>query len=322
MKLMKSIVNNIFADKNYSEKHKQLLEELFRSLILVCTAVFTIVVACLAWFASNTSVQSGGASISAKHDKVILATKGEREEKEQSLFRLPDGSELPEGTQITYNDETYYCTDNNEIALRLESKSEAVSPGATGEITFYVIPEKDGIQSVNLHLVLAGFEETKDEHGNTVGNKIQDIVLNSLISGHILLFQNNANGVLNNWVSISEEKVSSNGINYSITATNNDAKKDEPWPIKIYWVWPLRYENMAHDYHDGQLDSFINSQLESNSFKKINEVNPYQYNQIFLSKSTDLRTLERKSDAYNQADEYIGKKADCLYVSIQTELMN
>lgn len=43
MKLMKSIVNNIFADKNYSEKRKLLLEELFRSLILVCTAVFTIV---------------------------------------------------------------------------------------------------------------------------------------------------------------------------------------------------------------------------------------------------------------------------------------
>lgn len=317
MKLMKSIVNNIFADKNYSEKHKQLLEELFRSLILVCTAVFTIVVACLAWFSSNTSVQSGGASISAKHDKVILATKGEREEKEKLLLKV-DGSALDDGKQLEIGDETYYCTDNNEIALRLESKSEAVSPGAVGEITFYVIPEKDGIQSVNLHLVLAGFEETKDEHGNTVGNKIQDIVLNSLISGHILLFQKNENGVLNNWIS---GKVSSTGIDYSITATNNDAKKDMPWPITVYWQWPLRYENMVSDYDD-QLDSFINSQLESDSFKKINEVNPYQYNQIFLSKSTLLSTPERRSDAYNQADEYIGKKADCLYVSIQTELMN
>lgn len=308
MKLMKSIVNSIFADKKYSEKRKELLEELLRSTMLLCGAAFTIVVACVAWYVSNTKVDSGGVSISHQYEKVTLATKGEREQKEMALMHLGEGSKKSIGPDI------YYYTNDGVIALRLESNDVKVSPGKSGEITFYVIPEKDGSQSVNLYLVLAGYSEEKDQLGNLVGgSKIEDNVLNSLLSGHILLFQTKQDNNLNDWI---PGKVNENGVVYSIQASNPNAKKDEPWQITVYWEWPLRYENMVNDYN-GQLNGLISS----TDYEVIGDTG-YKYNQVFLTKETNISgNDEKKSDAYNQADEYIGKTADDLYVSIQTDLV-
>lgn len=304
MRLIRTIINSIFADKRYNKAQKLLLEELFRSIILVCVAIFTILAASVAWYASNANVNSSGVSISHQYDKLILATKGVREQKEIDLMNLQKG--LPK----TLGEDTYYYTNGGEIALRmLADVNTSVSPGESGEITFYVIPEKDGAQSVNLYLVLAGYRE-----GNIVGgSKIEDIVLNTLLSGHILLFQTNQDNKLSDWI---PGKFNENGVVYSIQASNPDAKKDEPWPITVYWEWPLRYENMVNDYN-GQLNGLISSA----DYEVIGDTG-YKYNQVFLTKETDISgNDEKKSDAYNQADEYIGKTADDLYVSIQTDLV-
>lgn len=308
MKLMKTIVNSIFADKKYSEARKLLLEELFRSIIFVCSAAFTLAAASVAWYVSNSRVDSGGVSISHQYEKVTLATKGEREKKEKDLMNLQ------EGLSKTIGEDTYYYTNDGVIALRLTSNDVAVSPGKSGEITFYVIPEKGGAQSVNLYLVLAGYREEKDQLGNLVGSNIQDNVLSSLLSGHILLFQDKQDdGQVSNWISGT---VRNNDVVYNIQASTQNATAGIPWPITIYWQWPLRYENMVKDYL-GQLNGLISSA----NFTDIGNTG-YKYNQVFLTKETNLSSDEKKSDAYNQADEYIGKNADDLYVSIQADLVN
>ena len=41
-----------------------------------------------------------------------------------------------------------------------------------------------------------------------------------------------------------------------------------------------------------------------------------------ISTEESLESEKARSDAYNQADEYIGTKADYLYVTVQTDLVN
>ena len=306
--------NGISAEKSTREIKKKLWAELFKTALFALAVLFVIVLVSIAWFVSNSRVDSGGIMISHQFDTIRLATKGDRHQAEEALLKLGDGSKFKDS-----NGETYYYTETGEIALRLSDPSVAVSPGMSGEISFYIIPNRDGAQSATLHLGLAGYEETKDENGNPTGSKINDLVLNSLLSGHILLFENCVNGQYSDWLPGS---VSTGGLDYQITVANADAKKDEPWKVTIYWVWPLRYENMANDFtvnNTNLLSGFIEGQAKN--LKQIVDTS-YSYSQIFLTKDSTLDTDDSRSDAYNQADEYIGTKADYLYVTVQTDLVN
>lgn len=292
------------------DTRKMLIAELIKTSVLVLCAFFTIVFGTAAWFVSNTKVDSGGVEISHQYDTIRLATKGVRQSAESTLLKLDNGTPYPPDGEPH---ETYYVTEDKEIALRLSTPEVAVSPGMSGEISFYIIPNSNGPQTVTLHLGLAGYEKiTKDS-----GSKINDIVLSSLLSGHILLFKSHENGLYSEW--LPTDSVSTGGANYQITVSNPDAKAGKPWPVTIYWVWPLRYQNMAGDFGN-IFGIFIEEQVEN--LKDVPGNKQYQYSQIFLTKRGALEFAEARSDAYNQADEYIGKNANYLYVTVQTDLVN
>ena len=306
---------DVSAGRSARALRLKLWAELFKTTALALVALCVIVLGSVAWFVSNSKVDSSGITISHQYDTIRLATKGERQEAEESLLNLDDGTAYQYGNPS----ETYYITEDKAIALRLSDKAVAVSPGMSGEITFYIIPNRTGFQTVTLHLGLAGYRKTEAENGSITGSKINDEVLSSLISGHILLFKSHENGQYSSLLQADRDSLSSGRADYWITVSNKNAVKDEPWEVKLYWVWPLRYENMAKDYQ-GQLDDFIRAQAiidESNTAP-----GDYYYSQIFLTKDKNLTTDEARSNAYNQADEYIGRKANYLYVTIQTDLVN
>lgn len=309
------ISNDTSAGGSPRENKEKLREEFFKTVVFALAALFVIVLGSIAWFVANSRVDAGGIMISHQFDTIRLATKDSRQEAEKYLLNLA------EGTSVIYNNETYYYTETGEIALRLSESEVAVSPGMSGEISFYIIPERDGAQSATLYLGLAGYEGIKGESGTVARvNKIDDLVLNSLLSGHILLFEKYENGKYSDWL---QGHVSKGGLDYQITVANADAKKDIPWKVTIYWVWPLRYENMANDFivnNENLLIDFINNQVQN--LKPI-VYTGYSYSQIFLKKdNNNLDTDDSRSNAYNQADEYIGTKADYLYVTVQTDLVN
>lgn len=297
--------------KGLREETKELYASLGRSLFLCFVALFAIVTATVAWFVNNSIVNSSGISISYKQDKVVLATKGYRQNAEDRLLSLSEGDK-------TENNEYYYTYDK-EIALRMsEGENVAVSPGKSGCITFYIIPESDGVQTVSLYLGVSGYKEVAVDN-SFIGEKINNVVVNSLLCGRILFFRNaDYTGWMRGSTSIS------GGISYRIEATNTDAKAGEPWPINIYWIWPLKYENLKNDF--GGNSDIVNYVVEqSTNLTKIAN-NDYFYSEIFLTK--DYNTAEnvlmedKRSDAYNYADEYIGKNVDYLCVTIQTVLTN
>ena len=294
---------DISADKPAKNTRKKLIAELVKTSILDLSAFFAIVLGTAAWFASNTKVDSGGIMISHQYDTIRLATKGERQTADK-LLNLPE--DLPEQT-LQFGGDTYYYTEDGTIALRLSEDNIVVFPGASGTVTFYVIPTQDGEISLTLYVALAGYSQN-----NTSAERIVDSTLDALLSGHILLFRNkDENGHYSGWL----------GMDSAITVSEN-ATKDTPVEVTFYWIWPLRYENMLSDLYVDETQAnaegfmkFLNDQ--ATAMPSIPNTT-YRYSRIYLTNEADLTTTASRSKAYNLADEYIGTNAQYLYLAIQT----
>lgn len=290
----------------------RLWAELLKTCLFIFAALAVIVIGSIAWFAANTRVQSGTASISAKNEMIRLATKGNRQSSEEEWLNLRDGEPYP------YDVDTYYYTVGERIALRL-SEEYVVSPGASGSISFYIIPTQDGAMHVTLYLGLAGYAESTDPGGTTQVSRVADDVLDALLSGHILLFHDYADGHYSGWLGTGTAGMLSNAITVTLPDT---AQANVPFEVTLYWIWPLRYENMVDDlYAQGnaeyaaQFKPFVEAQ--ASELTVIPEASKYSYSRIFLTGEKALSTTDSRSRAYNLADEYIGTNADYLYLTIQ-----
>ena len=293
--------------RSQQEVLKELKREFVKTTFFLLATLAVLVYGSRAWFVSNSRVNAGTASASAQFALVRIASKGQRQTAEMSILNLP------EGTKYEHSGQTYYYTEGGEIALRL-AEDYVVSPGASGSIDFYIIPTRDGAMTVTLYLSLAGYTEKAD---GSVG-RAQDDVLDALLSGHILLFNVFDGRYYSKWLGNSG---SVGLLDNSVTITlPEDTKAGEPYPVTLYWIWPLRYENMAEDlYAPGstefteQFQPFIEEQAGTMTSIPGTE---YRYSRIFLTKGELDRTK-----AYNLADEYIGTNAKYLYLTIRTTSM-
>ena len=102
---MQELSSGISAGRSAREIQAKLRAELYKTAALVLVSLFANVLGSVAWFVSNSKVDSGGIKISHQYDTITLATKGERQEKEEELLNLGEGS------NIKYKNETYYDTD-------------------------------------------------------------------------------------------------------------------------------------------------------------------------------------------------------------------
>lgn len=290
----------------------RLCKELLKTGTFLIAASIVIVFGTIAWFVGSNQVQASTSDISAQHDLLRLATMGPyRQTPEESYLQLPNDNDT---TKIVYDGNEYYYTEGGTIALRLDSQV-SVFPGAKGTVTFYLIPKRSGSLRATLFLELAGYQEST-ENGLTIAKRIENDVLNALLSGHILLF-----GKMNPDGSYSERLWSEDAQTHVLHVDQN-AVADVPIPVTFYWVWPLRYENMKNDVSfDPDFTDWLKTQ-ETSLTGSINGSN-YWYNSIFLAESgTDLKNPLQADDAYNQADEYIGHNSNYLYLSIQTSSAN
>lgn len=297
---------------------QRLWKEMLKTGIFLLATVIVLVFGSIAWFVSNDRIQATTASVSAKHDPIRLATKGERQKAETEHLRIqvdstqPNGTTLPDGETYRYNEETYYFTEDGTIALRLSENNIVVSPGASGTVTFYIIPTRDGAMSLTLYVGLTGYAVKPN---NTSAERVVDPTLDALLSGHILLFRNkDENGHYSGWLGTE------NAITVSLPDT---AQKDIPEPVTLYWIWPLRYENMQSDLYANEAQAnaekfltFLNTQAQITSMTAIS--GGYSYSRIYLTNEKNLTTTDSRSNAYNLADEYIGTNAQYLYLAIQT----
>lgn len=298
------------------EEIKELYKSLAKTTVMVFVSLFTLVFVAVAWFVANSNVHSGSSPISADYEPMKLAVKrNDFRQNADEYLQLNDGDIL---TDVNGND--YYYTNSGTIALRLDKNGYEVSPGASGKVTFYVIPN-GASSTITLHIGLGAYGEDK----NSTVKQIYDKVLNALINGHVLLFDDysDVNGY-SNW--LFETTNNSESIYHnSITVDLSNSSAGDIVPVDFYWIWPTRYQNYVSDFKDSdtknKIIDFANNQADNlrelGNYQVLE--NQYRYSYVFLSKDS-LTSTANRSEGYDLADEYIGGNAQYLYLTIQTSV--
>lgn len=238
-----------------------------RTGIIVAVALIAIIAGSIAWFYINDKVGLTGTNIQADGSEYDLAAAGENVESTKG--RYDSLLDVPYGKQITINNKSYIATDESNTAITWAITDESnmlnqagvergLEPGSSGSMTFYIIPHKDGLLSVNLNLTLTGY--TGSETATTSKNltKVSG-ELQQLMEGHILLFagydpdKNTYKGWLSDDAASWTMSLSAEGDNSAVSLSRDDignivwtaenAKKETAYPVTIYWVWPEVFES-------------------------------------------------------------------------------
>ena len=334
-----------------------------RSLFMALSALVVMVGFCIAWFVSNHRVNATGMNIEAANAQDFqLASKGKRQEAEQKYLKNEDGQNIlnngtaylinSDGKMIdasdgTDNTETYYAGFTN-LAWRLDD-DVTLMPGASGSMTFYIIPRKENLTSANLAFTLKAYE---DDAKTGVAAVSKDNQLQNLVMGHILFFRNReADGSYAGWIAPDENGsylMANSEYSFTVTPENKTTfEKDKPYPVTLYWVWPNYIRNYIYTNQNGSLFTNPDSSDYQDLLKFLNKENfqnnetEQKYSKIFYVKPdsgaasakdstsgngnqinsniTDA-VLNECNEAYNNADQYIGKNARYLYVDVTVDM--
>lgn len=334
-----------------------------RSLFMALSALVVMVGFCIAWFVSNHRVNATGMNIEAANAQDFqLASKGKRQEAEQKYLKNKDSQNIlnngtaylinSDGKMIdasdgTDNTETYYAGFTN-LAWRLDD-DVTLMPGASGSMTFYIIPRKENLTSANLAFTLKAYE---DDTKTGVVAVSKDNQLQNLVMGHILFFRNrDADGSYAGWIAPDENGsylMANSEYSFTVTPENKTTfEKDKPYPVTLYWVWPNYIRNYIYTNQNGSLFTNPDSSDYQDLLKFLNKENfqnneaEQKYSKIFYVKPdsgaasakdstsgngnqinsniTDA-VLNECNEAYNNADQYIGENARYLYVDVTVDM--
>lgn len=334
-----------------------------RSLFMALSALVVMVGFCIAWFVSNHRVNATGMNIeTANAQDFQLASKGKRQEAEQKYLKNEDSQNIlnngtaylknSDGKMIDESDDTdntatYYVGFTN-LAWRLDD-DVTLMPGASGSMTFYIIPRKENLTSANLTFTLKAYI---DNTATGLAVVSEDEQLQNLVMGHILFFRNmDADGSYADWITPDENGSYLTGNSeYSFTVTPENKttfEKDKPYPVTLYWIWPNYIRNYIYTNQNGSLFTNPDSSDYKNLLKFLNKENfqnneaEQKYSKIFYVKPDSGATSAKDStggngnqinsnitdavlnecnEAYNNADQYIGENARYLYVDVTVDM--
>ena len=370
--------------EEYRQKARKEMQDLknkwkifLKTGFVMLAALIAIIVASIAWFVSNNKVGFTGMNIRAVGSEFDLAASGSTNGVYDKLLSVPNGEE----NEI--NNNKYSATSGNRTAISWaitddsnlrneEDKSLGIEPGSSGSITFYIIPHKNGALNVSLTLSLTGYTVNNKE---TELNKASLTDINAdtqqLLEGHILLFAgyNEKNNSYKGWISQDGDPWNMS-LKYDSTDSTlsyekgeliwsiRDAKAENVYPVKIYWIWPELLESYllkTESYtgtrpllFSGKKDeSTSGSNLEdlpANLFKKMCEVpaensnTPVNSNRYFRweTKETFINTVtegtlnqirNRYNSAlygkvaayYDLADQYIGSNVQYVKLTLNAK---
>lgn len=341
-----STQNQRKQDNSIKEKTSdELLEEiavnkrkLKRSFVFAFVALIAVIALGIAWFMSNSKVTSTGTSVSAQDDRLFeLASVGERQTVEASYLIdeskkniLSAGAErtyasyIENGTEVQKKQK--YHVGTGSLAWYLDSQ-ESILPGANGKLEFYIIPKKDNVKSVTVSFDVNGYVYTTKGDVDKRAVKSEDTTLQNLMQGHILFFQqlDDVHGY-QKWLKADES--------FMIEAPKNSSfKKDVPYKVTIYWIWPQYFRNYVYTQKSTQGDLFTDAANQTyariNTFINSQRTVETKQNKLFYDESGKVQvesdinknmaqdTLDQCSKYYNKADEYIATNAKYIYVGIK-----
>ena len=339
------------------EHYKQQWKVFLRTGIFVLGALVAIIIACIAWFVSNSKVSISGLNIQAVGSEFELAAAGTR----VNNGVHDDLLNVQPGTDIKLSDVDYASTDGEHTSItwaitevsNMNNKTETgINPGSSGSLTFYIISHKDGKLSVTLNLTLTGYSGTenaqKQEDLTEVGKDIQQ-----LLEGHILLFAgyDAKTNSYQNWISDDAGKwnvnlgTENNNISLSRDEQGNviwsaeKAVRDTAYPVTLYWIWPeiLSSYLVTDQQYTGNRPILFKteSDLPDDLYKKMCSTERNRY--FLVTDQTEFSTVvtvgrlqQMRTDFnpaiygnmsvyYNMADQVLGEKVRFLKLKLDAQ---
>ena len=299
-----------------------------RSVLLALSAAVALLTVSAAWFAANSRVQSGGAAVGERQEERLkLAGEGQRLSPELTYLKENGRNLLTGGQEFTvssYVDAatgqtvTADLTLHDGTAWRLvpESGAQALQPGAQGRLELYIIPQQAGMTTLTLQLRAAPYRLETDDQGQSVAREItEDTTLLRLLEGHLLFFRsrNDREGCSGR---IAPEQP------LTLTLPEGGAfQKDTAYKVTVYWVWPHQLRNylltdmvLGDLCADGdthrELVDFVNGETNPDTSKLFYNPGPAALppEGAVEDNIADWRVF------YDRADQYIGSRAQFLYV--------
>ena len=339
------------------EHYKQQWKVFLRTGIFVLVALVAIIIACIAWFVSNSKVSISGLNIQAAGSEFDLAAAGTREN--NGVYN--DLLDVQPGTDIKLSDVAYASTDGEHTSVtwaitedsNMNNKTETgINPGSSGSLTFYIISHKDGKLSVTLNLTLTGYSGTenaqKPEDLTEVEKDIQQ-----LLEGHILLFAgyDAKTNSYQKWISDDAGKwnvnlgTENNNISLSRDEQGNiiwsaeNAVRDTAYPVTLYWIWPeiLSSYLVTDQQYTGNRPILFKtkSDLPDDLYKKMCSTERNRYFLVtdqteFSNVVTEGRLKQMRTDFnpaiygnmsvyYNMADQVLGEKVRFLKLKLDAQ---
>ena len=362
-------------DLSTEELHEQIendKKQAKRSTVFAMTALIAIIILCIAWFVANNRVSGSSSAVSANnsgielgseggagiHDDVlkkILGSDGER----GFWYRLQNQLQQFLETSSSYTAVNWLLNDQSKIGNYSNSqtdwesywqnhtdnktrKDEAIEPGSSGSLTFYVLPKQDG--DVQFYLNLSVLPYKANDSGYTEVTSENDSVSKNFVEGHFLFFleKNEEDGKKSlQWIEDSNLEMEIAG-----------AKKGEKYSYTIYWCWPqnfaefvLKSGDMYLNESTPLLSGYTNESDIRCSIVEDMRKNPQKYfynpltNQPLQSDQNEVNLIKDISDKsssewtetqkeafvslssyYTQADMYLGNgHVDCLRVRLTAE---
>lgn len=343
--------------QNQIEHYKQQWKVFLRTGIFVLAALAAVIIACIAWFVSNSKVSISGSNIQAAGSEFDLAAAGTR----VNNGVYDDLLNVQPGTNINLSDVAYASTDGKHTSVtwaitedsNMNNKTETgINPGSSGSLTFYIISHKDGKLSVTLNLAFTGYsrEENAISSGDLteVGEDIQQ-----LLEGHILLFAgyDAKTNSYQNWISDDAGKwnvnlgTENNNISLSRDEQGNviwsaeNAVRDTAYPVTLYWIWTeiLSSYLVTDQQYTGNRPILFKteSDLPDDLYKKMCSTESNRYFLVtdqteFSNVVTEGRLQQMRTDFnpaiygnmsvyYNMADQTLGEKVRFLKLKLDAQ---
>ena len=230
-----------------------------RTGIIMFAALVAIIIVCIAWFVSNNKVTISGTRVQSAGSEFELAAAA-KPDSESSAGVYDKLLDVQRGTETSIESQKFLATDGSHTSITWaitddsnmnNNTEDGIEPGASGQMTFYIISQKNGPLSVTLDLMLTGY--TGEETAETLSDlQKANEKAQQLLKGHVLLFAgyDSAANSYKGWISEDadpwsmtldyerERGVLSRAENGKLTWSVQNAEKGTAYPVTIYWVWP------------------------------------------------------------------------------------
>lgn len=303
---------------------KELRRQQIQNIALAMVALFALLAIGLAWFVNNTRVSAGGVQIAAEGERFELACRGTA----AGVYDKNFNNEIL-GETKTINEKIYYTTSggktdiswfvNGESNLQNQSERNTLRPGASGSLSFSVIPVAQDLGTMHFTLKMIPYTDAAntDEDAVKIGESYYKPINENtrayeLLKGHLLFFGSNdlTEGYSEQ---MSMDTVYTDGADdfFHNSSTEPTLHRD----YTIYWIWPGLFRQFIDQTGNNRL--FGNSTNQAAMLDYIQQHPGEFFSQNtgewseddtlpVLSAGMSSADLTVCSDFYNNGDETIG----------------